>query len=305
MSIEHLLPDLALDVEPFAMCVVSSGWRLRVPQADSATLHFVLEGTGQLRLPAEANRRLSTYSLAVVPDQRGHALQVPPTPLREAIAGATRHDRVAEHIAGVDGDRELLVACGRVRVRYGGATPLFALLDHPLVVDFADSPAIRVLFGELLGESGQARLGRVSMLRALMTQCLVALLRRLHDERQGDMQWLDAVAEPRIARVVAAVLDDPGAPHTVDSLARVAHMSRSAFAAQFRDVLGRPPMDFVRQVRLQRAAELLRTTDLDTATIARRIGYSSRSHFSRTFQSAFGASPMDHRHSGSRHDESG
>jgi AraC family transcriptional regulator, activator of mtrCDE len=293
--IDQVLEDLALDVEPFAMCVVSSGWRLRMPQSDGATLHFVLRGSGQLRLPGGPDLPLAPYSLAVVPDHRGHALQVPPIPVREVGTGPARVDGLVEHVAGIEGDRELLVACGRVRVLYGGAFPLFSLLDRPLVVDFSDAPPMRALFERLIEESGQRMLGHASMLRALMSECLVALLRRLHQERDDDLAWLHVVEDPRIAAAIAAVLDRPGGAHTVDSLARAAHLSRSAFAERFTTVIGRTPIAFVREVRMQRAAELLRTTRLDVATVAHRVGFSSRSHFSRSFRESFGVPPSAHR----------
>lgn len=296
--LEHVLHDLTVDVEPFATCVVSTGWRLRLPRSQGATLHFVVSGTGQLRLTGDEPVGLSRYDLAVVPDGTGHALQVPPTPLRETRAGPTRSDRVAEHVAGPEGDRGLLVACGRVEVHYARAIPLFGLLAHPLVVSFADNAAVRHLFGEILQESSRTALGRTSMLRSLMGACLVHLLRHVHDERDSDPVWLGAVTDKRIAAAVAHVLDDPAAPHSVESLAEEAHMSRSSFASTFADAIGRPPMDWVRTVRLERAAELLRTTDLDTETIAHRVGFASRSHFSKTFTAAHGTSPTEHRRAG-------
>lgn len=293
--LDHVLHDLSVEVEPFATCVVSSGWRLRLPGIRGATLHFVLSGVGQLRIAGAAPVDLGRYTLAVVPDGTGHALQVPPTPLQETRVGPARADRVVEHVAGPDGDRGLSVACGRVEVHYARAIPLFGLLARPLVVSFADTPPVRRIFTEILEESGGAALGRTSMLRSLMSACLVHLLRRVHDDRSGDPVWIDAVTDPRIAAAVASVLDDPAAPHSVESLGRVAHMSRSAFAERFAEAVGRPPMDWVRAVRLERAAELLRTTDLDTETIAHRVGFASRSHFSRVFTATFGASPTEHR----------
>lgn len=293
--LDHVLHDLTVEVEPFATCVVSSGWRLRLPDTRGATLHFVLSGVGQLRIAGFEPLDLSPYTLAVVPDGTGHALQVPPTPLRETRAGPSRADRVTEHVAGPHGDRGLQVACGRVEVHYARAVPLFGLLSRPLVLSFADEPSVRRLFADIVTESHTDALGRTSMLRALMDACLVHLLRRVHDEREGDPVWLDAVTDPRIATALARVLDDPAAPHSVESLGRVAHMSRSAFAGRFTEAVGRPPMEWVRQVRLERAAELLRTTDLDTETIAHRVGFGSRSHFSRTFTSAFGVTPSEQR----------
>lgn len=78
-------------------------------------------------------------------------------------------------------------------------------------------------------------------------------------------------------------------------------MSRSSFIEQFADLLGRPPTEFLREIRLRRAAYLLETTDEPIKTIARSVGYASRSYFSRAFKQAFGVDPTrfrEHRRPG-------
>jgi AraC-like DNA-binding protein len=297
VGIDRFLEDLALEVEPFATCVVSSGWRLRMSDLQVATLHFVLRGEGSLRLAGGPGLDLRPYRLAVVPERRTHVLQVPPGPVREVRIGPDRPGPagIVEHVAGIDGDRELLVACGRVRARYGGALPVFGLLDRPLLVDFSDDDPVTHAFRHLLDESTERRPGQAAMLRALMTQCLVRLLRRLEGAAGVDLPWVRATEDPRLAPVLDAILADPGASHSLESLAERASLSRSAFAEAFAAGFGRTPMAFVRDVRLQRAAELLTTTTLDVATIAHRVGFASRSHFSHAFRRAFSVPPAEHR----------
>ena len=101
--------------------------------------------------------------------------------------------------------------------------------------------------------------------------------------------------EPKLARAVLAVLEKPGAPYTVESLAALAGMSRASFADRFSQVFGQAPMDFVQRVRLRIAARLLTTTDLPIKVIASTIGYASRSAFSRAFETVYGAGPSDFR----------
>jgi AraC family transcriptional regulator, activator of mtrCDE len=55
------------------------------------------------------------------------------------------------------------------------------------------------------------------------------------------------------------------------------------FAARFAESLERSPMDFLKDVRLTRAAELLARTDMPVKAVAARVGYSSRSSFTRAF----------------------
>ena len=108
----------------------------------------------------------------------------------------------------------------------------------------------------------------------------------------GSLPWLAALEDPQLASVIDAMLQQPEQPHTVESLATIAHMSRSSFARRFAECFDRPPMDYCRDVRLRRAAQLLNRDDLSVDEIATKVGFSSRSHFSRTFRDHFGASPL-------------
>ena len=88
------------------------------------------------------------------------------------------------------------------------------------------------------------------------------------------------------------IFERPEAAHTVDSLADVAIMSRSVFAERFHRAFGCSPIRFLHDVRLRRAADLLRQSrDLSINQVADRVGFRSRSHFSQAFKDHFGASP--------------
>jgi len=92
-----------------------------------------------------------------------------------------------------------------------------------------------------------------------MKQCLIVLLRQ-HLRRDGEISPLfAALHDQRLARALVAVLDDPAARHTLESLARGAGMSRTPFAERFSQVFRQGPIDVVQKVRLRVAANLLAT----------------------------------------------
>ena len=69
-------------------------------------------------------------------------------------------------------------------------------------------------------------------------------------------------------------------------------MSRSTFSARFHEGFGDPPMQFLRDVRLRRSAELFQSNPgLTIDVVARRVGFASRSYFSQEFKRRFGVSP--------------
>lgn len=85
------------------------------------------------------------------------------------------------------------------------------------------------------------------------------------------------------------------APHrdwTVHSMARESGLSRSAFADRFRTVVGQPPLQYVTEIRMRKAAELLELTDTPVKRIAAQVGYESVSAFSSAFKRRFGAPPI-------------
>jgi AraC-like DNA-binding protein len=106
---------------------------------------------------------------------------------------------------------------------------------------------------------------------------------------------LSALDDIRLARIIETILNHPEQHYTVESLASVAHMSRSTFARHFERCFGRTPMDYVRDVRLRNGAQLLRASGLSVDGVASKVGFASRSHFSRAFHDQFGCSPAEFR----------
>jgi len=97
--------------------------------------------------------------------------------------------------------------------------------------------------------------------------------------------------DPAIAAVVRYVEASYAEPLTVEGMARVASMSRFHFSRRFRDATGRSPYRFLMDVRLERAAELLRRGRCGVTEAALSVGLSDPSRFARMFRERFGASP--------------
>ena len=90
----------------------------------------------------------------------------------------------------------------------------------------------------------------------------------------------------------------PGDNHTVQKLADVACLSRSAFVGRFTQIVGKPPMRALRDLRLRQALHQLKGSDAPIEQIARASGYLSRSSFIKAFRGAYGVEPSGVRHRG-------
>jgi len=85
-------------------------------------------------------------------------------------------------------------------------------------------------------------------------------------------------------------------PLTRDRLARVACLSAAPFHAAFKQVLGKPPMQFLRDLRLRQAQRLLLAgPQAVVAEVAQQCGYPDPFVFSKVFRKHFGMSPSEYR----------
>jgi AraC family transcriptional activator of mtrCDE len=293
MLMDKLFENLELSVEPFATCRLADGWRLRLPRRDWVTLHYILDGDGELKLGSGGVFPLARNWLAVIPAGLTHSLQCGSVSNETGVEGqGDPKAPLCELVAGPLELLRLVVACGRVQASYPGGAGLFDHLNEAIVLDFDASRRMRGVFEALVDEYRRVGPASAAMMTALMSQCLIQVLRRVIQQADGALPWLSALDDPRLSRVVEAILSHPQKPHTLESLASVAHMSRAAFARHFRQCFGRTPRDYLRDVRLRRAAQLLRVGAMSVDRIASQVGFASRSHFSRAFKQYTGVSPQ-------------
>jgi AraC family transcriptional activator of mtrCDE len=293
--LDKLLANLTVEVEPFALCQVNRGWRLRLPGPPRPLLHFVLRGTGAVLDSRDVARPLAPLWLSVVPVGVRHALECGgdgSVQNEVRIDAPPAGEPVCRFTAGAPESAELVVACGLVSIRYGPSVGLFDHLRQVLAVDLSDHPEVGAAFRGILAEQTRGGPGSVVMTAARMTECLVHLFRRLAEGPGEPLPWVAALEDPRLGRAIDRMLDKPAAVHTVESLAEVASMSRSAFAEHFAAAFGRSPMSLLQHIRMQQAAHLLRReASLSVDDVAARVGYSSRSHFSEAFRKHHGTPP--------------
>jgi transcriptional regulator GlxA family with amidase domain len=104
-----------------------------------------------------------------------------------------------------------------------------------------------------------------------------------------------APADNRIERALAAVAARVSERWTVAKLAKIAGLSRAAFARRFANEVGVPPLRHVAEMRMRRAAELLAATDASLAEVAGAVGYTTEFALSRAFRRLAGEPPSVYR----------
>jgi AraC-like DNA-binding protein len=94
-----------------------------------------------------------------------------------------------------------------------------------------------------------------------------------------------------VSRAVRSITEHYDKPFRVEELARSCGMSTSAFHRNFHAVTALSPIQFQKQIRLQKSRLLLLNGTDDVASVGYRVGYDSTSQFSREYRRQFGLPP--------------
>jgi AraC-like DNA-binding protein len=149
--------------------------------------------------------------------------------------------------------------------------------------------------GRAAGFAVSGALGADAVRASLATLVLVQAL-RIHLGRAPQPEgWLRAMTDPRIGAALTRMHGDLAGRWSVQSLAAVAGMSRTAFANRFKELTGTSPLDYLVNWRMTVARQALRDGEDGIARIAERMGYFSETAFSAAFKRATGQSPGRYR----------
>ncbi|MFT7840701.1 AraC family transcriptional regulator [Saccharothrix sp. BKS2] len=155
-------------------------------------------------------------------------------------------------------------------------------------------PALRAAVDLLAADVVDALPGADAAVPALIDLVMIYTLRawlQEESERTTSTGWWAALADPAIAEALQHMHREPSRKWTVQELGKAVGLSRTAFTRRFTSMVGQPPLVYLTNWRLGRAAQLLRETDDPLALIARQVGYRSEFAFANAFRRAFGVPP--------------
>ena len=143
----------------------------------------------------------------------------------------------------------------------------------------------------LLKEHDEETPGHSAMLERLAEALFIEILRLQMQGRQELRGVLRALADPQLGRALSAMHAEPGRDWDVAALAKVANLSRSAFARRFGELLEVAPMQYLAQWRMHLADEMLRDPRKSVAQVAETLGYKAEAAFRHAFKRVRGIAP--------------
>ena len=131
--------------------------------------------------------------------------------------------------------------------------------------------------------------------RRLKALELLLYLARLEPGNQNPLTEYQA-EQLRVIRAVHDLLEaNMDRRYTIEELSRQYHMNPTTLKTLFKSVYGSSLAAHIKEHRMERAAELLRESDMSVAEIANQVGYESQSRFSAAFKEYYGQLPKEYR----------
>jgi AraC-like DNA-binding protein len=217
----------------------------------------------------------------------------PRSTFREIAAKANSH---VAHYGG--GGAPTTIVCGSLSFERASLKPITQLLPSFILIkaDQAHTLALHNTMQALASEMAEQTPGSEVVATRLAEVLFIQTL-RAHIASEVEWRnkgWLRAIFDPQVGAALNAVHDSVSTPWTVESLAEAAGMSRSAFAARFKELLGQTPLEYVTEWRMQKAMQLLEQRDTKLIDVARSVGYESGAAFSKAFKRVVGANPGEY-----------
>lgn len=273
---------------------VSAPWGMGIATYDGVMFHYFVSGSCWLRGSAIPTLRLAQGDLLLVPNGLDHDLvsdlEVTPEPLEEFLDRTSRlltDQPVSTLLCGV-----YLSGVKLVHPILGALPPVI----HLSQAEVQTSQSLASTLALLTLESENPGPGSETLIQHLFDSLFVYIVRAWSETVSSNLPgWAAALRDPLLSRAITAIHATPGKPWTVQSLAREAGLSRSAFARQFTQKIGEAPLTYLTRWRMILAARLILNTGTALAQVAEHVGYDSEFALSRAFKRAFGVAPANYR----------
>lgn len=182
--------------------------------------------------------------------------------------------------------------CASLDFEGGEAHPLVRALPPLIALPLARVDGLQHSLGLLFMEAEQVRCGHRLLADRLFEVVVLQLLRWLLDHGDIDVGLIAGLSDPRLARALTAMHEQPGEGWSLQRLGAEAGLSRSAFAERFHRVVGQTPADYLSRWRIALACRGLRQ-GRPLGVLADALGYSSHTSLSRAFRQVMGVSPRE------------
>lgn len=265
-------------------------WAVRYAAHEAPGFTIILDGACWVTFDGEAPLQLRKGDFLLLPSTPAFTLASHPKlrgALRDPMDVPVRHGEQ-------DGAADFRSLGGTFRIEPANAALLIGLLPRRIHIRATPEQGgkLRSVIELIMAECADDAPGRDMTLQRLLEVLLIEALRSsAFAAGDAGTGLLRGLRDPALARALRAAHGDVRARWTIAQLAKIAGLSRSAFAARFGTVMGCAPIEYLARWRMALAKEALTAGTRTLDEIADAIGFDSTSAFSTAFRKRHGCPP--------------
>ena len=299
-EINDLIEAIEVSFVALSHCTISKGYALELGGVGVPGLHYNLKGKGQVITKGHSPIPIEPHTLIIVPPYTPIRIEVEddkPARTLRVVDGSTQNvaNGIMRRFVAGDGSEDTTMVCGFFNATYGISLNPFSTLHIPIVEQFGTEAQLDRKLESAVEELVAMEVGARAMSSVLLKEILIHILRRSLHSNNLWVEHFAVFTNTQIARAFSKMVSEPAGLHSVNALADIACLSRSAFMAQFTDLFRESPMSVLRKIRMRHAARLLRIKGFSIEEIAHHSGYKNKTNFNRAFQKVYDMDPTSYR----------
>ncbi|MEM7282218.1 MAG: AraC family transcriptional regulator [Pseudomonadota bacterium] len=277
--LSDILRSMRVECSVYYCETLSSPWSMDFVDTTAASFHLIRRGHAWVS-SKDQEICLSSGDLVFIESGKDHVLSSHPPDQQPTDPGG-----------------ETLLLCGYWRYAHEVSTPLLDVFPSLTVIreeELLAHPWLKKTLDQLSSEYSAQRPGADLIVNRLTEVVLIELI-RISFGRSEKSQFVRALTDEKISGALKHLHSAPEEGWTLDLLGEMVGMSRAVFAKRFKELVGQPMFEYLTQLRVQRAKNLLQTTSLGVFDVATRVGYSSDLAFTKVFKKHTGETPTSYR----------
>jgi AraC-like DNA-binding protein len=281
-------------------------WRISVPNsrtlssilqekdhAHVVAFHFVEQGSCRLTLDdSEGFLELEAGDLAICFSGPSHQLSLGNSNTTLELQALLNGSQNLYGDQLTQSDTMTALTCGAFIMYDISLNPLVAALPPVLHLSGKNTHMPGQILAAMQAELAEPTIGTDYVLHRYAELLCAEVIRSYAGQISSTAtNWLRAIRDPVVGKVLASVHANPGQDWNVAKMAQLVSLSPSRFAARFVVATGVAPMTYLSRWRMNLAGHLLSTSQQDISHIATHVGYENVPAFHRAFKKIFGSSP--------------
>lgn len=289
-SLSAILDTFRLRVDIINNAQYCGEWAIDTSGRRDVSFHLVVHGHCVIQADClDQPEHLEEGDFVLFPHDASHLLQ----PSLNCADIKVNTSKPVSYETGLQQDGVGLL-CGYFTFAHKMNTPLMEQLSDVLIKrrrELDDGGVFASLLNLILAESLRSGVGSNAIVNRAMESLFILLMREHIANTKTAVGLAAALANPRLARALTAIHQQPEEKWTVEKLADIANLSRSAFAEQFKRYLNESPIDYLTRWRMQSAWQWLQDEKLTVFDVAQRCGYQTEAAFAKAFKRIVGVGP--------------